>query len=299
MPTVPPKLPTAAAPRYLGVDLAWGEGTPTRPANETGLVAIDADGTVLDAGWARGVDDVLAWIVRLATPGSVVAVDAPLLVPNATGMRPSERDVARGYGRWHVAANATSASLGWLAGRTLAARLDEHGFAYDDGLHAHPADARTYFECYPYTTIVGMAELGYDERRPRYKRPDTSLEKEARRPARAAACDELIRRVGTLEHATPPLRPGSHETTRMLLDEPSPLVDRAYKHREDLLDALICAWTASIVAHTPERAQVLGHDTEPDERGRRATLIATARPEQRVGSAPAPLPRAPRTRPAR
>jgi len=36
--------------RYLGVDLAWREGRPGRPANETGVAVIDPDGQILDAG---------------------------------------------------------------------------------------------------------------------------------------------------------------------------------------------------------------------------------------------------------
>jgi len=285
---------TPPPPRYLGVDLAWRDSTPERPANETGLAVVEADGTVLDAGWARGVDEVEAWVLRWATPGSVVAVDAPVLVPNATGMRASERLVARAYGRWHVSANASSAALPWLGGRTLGERLERAGGVYDDGVQPLPADAVGHFECYPYTTLVGMAELGYDDKRPRYKRPDLTLPKEARRAARAAACDELLRRLDGLAdpdggaggRRSVPLRLRSHPVSATLLDEPSPLVDRAYKHREDLLDALVCAWTAALRALAPERLQVLGVDTETDDRGRRATLIAPARPEQRLGPAP-------------
>ena len=41
-------------PRYLGVDLAWRDSTPTTPANETGLAVVDARGEVLDvAAFAR------------------------------------------------------------------------------------------------------------------------------------------------------------------------------------------------------------------------------------------------------
>jgi predicted RNase H-like nuclease len=275
---------SADAPRYLGVDLAWRDSTPTKPANETGLAVIAADGTVLDAGWARGVDEVTEWVLRWATPGSHVAIDAPVLVPNATGMRPSERLVGRAYGRWHVSANASSASLPWLGGRTLGERLADAGAVYDDGVVPVPADAVSYFECYPYTTLVGAPELGYDDRRPRYKRPDTTVAAEERRGARAVACDDLISRLAALDSADPPLRLLSHPVSRLLVDEPSPLVDRPYKHREDLLDALVCAWTASMRAQRPERMQVLGAAAEPDAIGRRATLISPAREVQRLAA---------------
>jgi predicted RNase H-like nuclease len=268
---------------YIGVDLAWGEGSATRRANETGLAVIDGSGTVLEAGWARGIDAVVAWLTEVSGPGDVIAVDAPLVIPNATGMRLAERQVGMGYGRWQVAANASNTGMGWQGGVTLRRQLEELGFEYSDGVTQVPASARSFFECYPYTTLVGMAELGYDERRPRYKRLDTALTAAEGRAARASACDELIRRVGSLRTATPPLDITSHPVSRVLVDAPSPLVDAPYKHREDLLDALLCAWTAAIWSvHGTTRMQVLGADDLADESGRRATILAPARDEQRV-----------------
>jgi hypothetical protein len=46
--------------RVLGIDLAWGSGSDTVLANETGLVAADPVGRIVDAGWARGVDEILS-----------------------------------------------------------------------------------------------------------------------------------------------------------------------------------------------------------------------------------------------
>ena len=66
------------------------------------------------ADWARGVDAVADWIAEHERPGDVIAIDAPLIVVNESGMRQAERAVGRGYGRWKVGANASS--------RTLAAR---------------------------------------------------------------------------------------------------------------------------------------------------------------------------------
>ena len=269
--------------RYLGVDLAWGEGTDRKPANETGLAVLDEHGTVLDAGWARGIDEVERWITRWASPGSFVAIDAPLIVHNVSGMRDCEREVGRGYGRSHVYANASNLTLRWLGGVTLFARLDALGFRYLGDPQATNEGAPTVFECYPYTTIVGAVELGYDEKRPRYKRPDRSLPLALRRAARAEACDELVRRVASLEAADPPLRLNSHEVTRALIAERAPMLDSAYKHREDLLDAVLSAWTASLWhRHGLDRVQLLGAESDPDARGRRGMIVAPARPGQRL-----------------
>jgi len=87
--------------------------------------------------------------------------------------------------------------------------------------------------------------------------------------------------VVRLAGADPPFRLDSHPLTRQLAAEPSPLNDAAYKHREDLIDALLCAWTAALwFRHGTNRCQILGFPqqgaTEPI-----ATIIAPARPEQR------------------
>ena len=100
------------------------------------------------------------------------------------------------------------------------------------------------------------------------------------RPLRNAACDELIRRVARLKHADPPMDVHEHPDTRPLVDEKSPDRRKDYKHHEDLLDAALCAWTATRWSRSGNaRCQVLGlDDTAP--KGRRPTIIAPARPEQ-------------------
>lgn len=136
-------------------------------------------------------------------------------------------------------------------------------------------------ECYPYTTLVGVERLGFDEERPRYKRKPRAMATAEFRPLRARACDEILRRLGALPAADPPLDLASHPVTRRLLDEPSPLGDVEYKHREDLLDAAICAWTAALWHRSGFGAcQVLGPRPSDDDR-RPATIVAPARPVQR------------------
>jgi predicted RNase H-like nuclease len=148
------------------------------------------------------------------------------------------------------------------------------------------------FECYPSTTIVGAAELGYEVAKPRYKTTAPHLPRPEGRRARAEITDELIRRVTGLTAADPPLDLMSHPTTAQLIVEPSPLADTAFKHREDLLDAAICAWTAALWhRHGLTRCQVLGLGSPADADGLVATIVAPARPEQRVtSSSPPPSP---------
>jgi predicted RNase H-like nuclease len=268
--------------RFLGVDLAWGTGSAAGSANESGVAVIDDCGRVLSAGWTRGLEETINWITSAAGPGpALLFVDAPLIVVNPAGQRECERQAGQRYGRWRVSANSTNTRSPRLAGVALCSELRAAGWAYSDGTDWPPAAARTMCECYPYTTLVGAPELGYDQARPRYKRRPKGMPAAVWRPQRAAACDELIRRLSSLDATDPPLLLHTHSVTRELRHEPSPIRDDEYKHREDLIDALICAWTAALWRrHGQARCQLLGLPASPAT-GPAATIIAPARPEQR------------------
>jgi len=274
-------------PSHFGIDLAWGEGSAAKAAKETGVAMVREDGSVAEAGWTTGIEQTHRWIADRIGEGDTIAIDAPLVVVNPTGMRECEREVGQRYGRWKVAANSTNLTRAWLGGVTLRQSLEAIGVKYDDGVDRPDPEATTMFECYPFTTLVGARELGYDVERPRYKRPNTTLPSTERRPARAAVFDDLVSRMLTLRDASVPLDLLSHTTTADLSITPSPTTDRDYKHREDLLDALLSAWTAAVWAKEGlDRCQVLGAASEPDKSGRRATIIALARSEQRQSSRP-------------
>ncbi len=268
--------------RFIGVDLAWREGNGGLLANETGVTVIDGDGRILDAGWTRGVGQTIGWAELAAGDGdAVMFTDAPLVVGNETGQRLCETQVGQRYGRWKVSANSTNIHSPRLAGVQFLRRAGLSGWRYSDGSNGPPRDGHVISETYPYATLVGAAELGYDAERPRYKRKPPRLSAAQWRTERAANCDTLIGRLKQLADADPPLLLQSHPVTRELAEQPSPVSDSAYKHREDLIDALLCAWTASLwVRHGFDRCQVLGLPANHTG-GPAATMIVPARPEQR------------------
>ena len=274
--------------RVLGIDLAWGQGGPGGAPNETGVVAVDPDGTIVDAGWTRGVADTAAWVQRHAEVDTVAMVDAPLVVTNPTGMRECEKEIGRRYGRWKVSANASNLGLpGTLAGVRLTSELVAAGWRVASGHDGPPLGGRWLYESFPYLALVGAPELGYDRERPIYKRKPRHLAPAEFRLARAANTDEIIRRVAT--RCDPPIALVSHPVTAALLDEPTPLSDRPAKHREDLLDAVLCAWTGLLwLRYGLERCQVLGGDDvggAGSEGSAPAVVVAPCRPEQRRPSA--------------
>lgn len=265
--------------RVLGIDLAWAEGSTTRAANETGVVAVDETGSILEAGWTVGIDETAAWMTANAAPDTLAMVDAPLVVDTPSGMRACERQVGQRYGRWKISANSTNLGSRHLGGVTLREALESVGWRCDSGLLGPPTTGRVLSECYPYTTLVGASELGFGQERPRYKRTPRGMPITEFRPLRADACDRVIAALAGLVDADPSLRLSSHSATAALLSSRSPRSDREYKHREDLIDAVICAWTGLLwLRFGLARCQVLGEARE----GRAGpTIIAPARPEQR------------------
>ena len=264
--------------RVLGIDLAWATNKKTGVSNETGVVAVEQDGTVVDAGWTRGLDETVEWIEAYARTETLAMIDAPLVVTNDARQRVCEKQTGQRYGKWKVSANSTNLNSRSLGGQELRLLLENRGWAYSSGSTGPPEAGRCFSECYPYTTLVGATELRYDDERPVYKRKPRGMATAAFRPHRATVCDDLISRLNSLVEADPPLLLRSHPVTSALLSEPSPLLDQAYKHREDLIDAAICAWTGSLwLRHGLARCQVLGDVGETVG----ATIIAPARPSQR------------------
>jgi len=94
--------------RYLGVDLAWGEGSEAKPANRSGVVALEPSGTISDAGWTIGLEATIDWIQQHANDDTLLFVDAPLVITNASGPRLADRQTGQRYGRWWVSANSVN-----------------------------------------------------------------------------------------------------------------------------------------------------------------------------------------------
>jgi predicted RNase H-like nuclease len=205
----------AARAVHVGIDLAWGYRA------RTGLAAVDETGRLLDVTSVLTDDEVLGW-VDVHEP-RVVAIDAPLVVTNATGMRECERAVARAYSRYGASCH-TSNSTRMPAPR--AAALARGRWAVD----ARPGRPEPVcVEVYPHAALVGLFELPY---RLAYKKGPV----EVRRTG-------FERLVGLLE-GWPVLGLGGEPWRRLMqqLDAATRQVD--LDRVEDQLDAVVCAGLA-------------------------------------------------------
>lgn len=96
-------------------------------------------------------------------------------------------------------------------------------------------------------------------------------------PERLKAWEEIIERLERLERLAtgdPPLDLSSHPATNALRTTPVAGRAQAYKKAEDLLDAVLCAWTAALWHRHPEECAVLGPSSPPGDGEPAATIIS-------------------------
>ncbi len=224
---------------YIGLDLAWSAANKSGAATLRGSpagAALSEPPTLLG-----GLDSIVAYVLRQAGEGpAIVAVDAPLLVPNPTGGRPAEAELARIFRRYEAGAHPANRRLldrdgAGVRGELLVAALAEHGFSPVEGVAAGQG-GRLITEVYPHAGMVAMFGL---ERTLKYKARGRR-EREVRREAWLSYQAHLR----ALELADPPL--SGH--LELLATDAGALRGAGLKGYEDQVDALVCAYIA-LYAH--------------------------------------------------
>ncbi|HEU4323956.1 MAG TPA: DUF429 domain-containing protein [Roseiflexaceae bacterium] len=218
---------------FIGIDLAWSG------RNRSGAAAAVGDvggGVLVDHALLTDDRSILDYIDARAGGGpAIVAVDAPLRVPNAVGRRPCEGELAAVFGRYQAGAHPANRRLlardGIVRGEALVAELEQRGFAYTDRITAG-VPVRAVLEIYPHPATVALFGL---ERTLKYKsKPGRSAE------VRHSAWREYQRHLRALAQADPPLR--GHG--QLLERDPVTLSGQRLKDYEDQVDALMCAYIA-------------------------------------------------------
>lgn len=150
---------------FVGVDLAWGDRKPT------GLAVLDGEGCLLHVSAASTDDAIVAALAPYVEDDCLVAIDAPLIVANATGNRPAEAALNKDFARFDAGAHPSNTGKPEFReqprGARIAARL---------GLDINPRSgrARRAIEVYPHPATVVLFRLG---RTLKYKnKPGRSLD---------------------------------------------------------------------------------------------------------------------------
>ncbi|SFS11342.1 Predicted nuclease (RNAse H fold) [Agrococcus baldri] len=222
---------------HIGIDLAWG------PKNRTGLAAVSSEGRLLASGSALSDDEILGWISGHADALGVVAIDAPLVVTNASGRRRCESLIQEHFGRYDAYAHSTNLGKPEFnppRGAVLAGRL---------GLPLDPDGPRSgvAIEVYPHPAMVGLWELDLILK---YKHK-TKYPFDFRKREFGRLLDLLDR------------DPALRVTELPRWGELCSIAAAATKHGdlnriEDEVDGIVCAWLAWLWATSDARLQVYG-----------------------------------------
>jgi predicted RNase H-like nuclease len=223
---------------FVGLDLAWGE------KSQSGVAVIDAGGRLLHVGAAQDDASIEAAIAPYVSGDCLVAIDAPLIVPNQTGYRPCEAALSRDFGRFDAGARPAYTEKPEFKnprGARIATAL---------GLDMDPAStaSRLAIEVYPHPATVVLFEL---KKTLKYKRG--AFEDRRRELLK------LMTLIDGLDGATPRLRANRSVAWVELHKRVEAATRPGQLDRdEDPVDAVICAYIALYRYHRPEDVTVYG-----------------------------------------
>lgn len=230
--------------KFIGIDLGWR----SQPSGLCCLEWIDGQLQLLDLDRKDAIADILIWIDQSvqADEPAIIAVDAPTLIPNATGSRLPDKLSHKYFGKYHAGCYPANQNLPF-AERTInfGLELESRGFAHAPTIEPQKL-SRYQIEVFPHPAIVNLFNL---ERILKYKKGRLNERRL-----------ELIKLQNYLLNILPSFCPA----LRLCGSFPSeiPTTGAALKATEDKLDSLICAYVAAYWWYWGEqRNLVLGDRT--------------------------------------
>jgi predicted RNase H-like nuclease len=215
--------------KFIGIDLGWSTGA-------SGLCCLGFSDdlnaeqlTLLDLKCVATMPEILAWLDQHLpgqSPG-IVAVDAPTLIPNPTGMRVCDRQAHQLFGRYHAGCYPANQSLSFAQNTTKFGRaLEQRGFQHAPTITPNHG-GRYQIEVFPHAATIEL-----------FKLPQIIKYKKGRLAERRQGLVTLRQQMLThLPNHQPALKLAD------LADLPEmPTSGSALKNLEDRLDSLICAY---------------------------------------------------------
>jgi len=247
-------------PTHIGIDLAWG------PRARTGLAVTGSSGRLLASTSVRTDDEIASFLTPYLARDTVVAIDAPLVVPNPTGSRECEKELSAVFRTYDAGTHPANRSHAWFdppRGASLARR-----FGWDLDPRTVPfTGTAVAIEVYPHPAMVSLFGLG--RILPYKNKPGRTVE--SLRAAFVLLLDHLDRVAGpTLQLSTSgrwaQIRAAVSTATRK----------SQLRLVEDEVDAILCAHLAWLWGRRDPSMRVFGDA----ERGYIVTpeLPETARP---------------------
>lgn len=215
---------------FVGIDLAWGQ------SRRSGIAVTDEAGQLIASDSVLRDDDIADWLQGVAAAPRVIAVDAPLVVPNDSGSRLGERLIGRAFGKYGASAypsNRSNPLFNPPRALTLAQRF---------GWSVEPAAADPVcLEVYPHPALISLFGL---QRRLLYKKG----------PRRSQGFAQLMSYLESVPQLNLLESPRWRELRSVAAHPGRGDLDRI----EDEIDAILCAHLAWLWRHRPGFLRVYG-----------------------------------------
>ncbi len=219
--------------KFLGIDLGWK----SQPSGLCYLELINGKLQLQDLDRRDSIADILVWVDNCvkADESAIIAVDAPTLIPNATGSRLPDKLTHKHFGKYHAGCYPANLGLAF-AQRTVnfGLELESRGYLHAPTIKAQKP-GRYQIEVFPHPAIVELFGL---ERILKYKKGrigDRHL--------------ELTKLYNYITDILPTLEPSlnkdpnSHFLNFKFLV--STCTGAILKASEDKLDSVICAYVSA------------------------------------------------------
>jgi len=244
--------------KFIGIDLGWSSGA-------SGLCCLNWQNNqleLIECDRQQSLNDILTWLDTQISPTepAIIAVDAPTIIANLTGMREPDKLTHKHFGRYHAGCYPANLSRPF-AQKTVefGLCLEARGFVHAPIMEAQKL-GRYQIEVYPHPATINLFKLNRIIKYKKGKLAERQLEL-------MKLCQYIIDILPNLEPSlnlanSPTKNPRSSAFIcgSNLPDIPTSIA--TLKALEDQLDALLCAY---IGAHWwywgIERNLVLGDRT--------------------------------------
>lgn len=222
--------------RFIGIDLAW------TTKNETGICVLDDGGNILHlSAEVYSNDEIIEIIQELYQHPTIVAIDAPIVVPNETGSRPAESALARDLihnhriRAFHCSRSYLSKHYGGIRAEEIAQRLiSDMNFKVG------------YFQgedCVVETLPTGIIAGLFPEHAPFKYKIKKGINTQF-------AGEELIRLASLFEE--------NGLLNELAINSQLKYSKNLHKHLEDQIDAFLCAFMGYRLQYKGTKVQIYG-----------------------------------------
>ena len=219
---------------FVGIDLAWSE------KNNSAISVIKAEKENGELKYfnsrIKTNEEIVDWVIsKIKNSWALIAIDAPLVVPNENGMRVADKLTTKLFRRYNAGTHPANRNClgryGGLRGEALANLFEKHGYKHNPYIKPR-RKVKAIIEVYPHPAIVVLFNLSkiiqYKARKGRdYK-------------FRWNEFKRLQDYIIGLKNYKPSLKIHPEHVKRDI----TKLKASSLKEFEDFLDSIICAYVA-------------------------------------------------------